>query len=45
MCHFGKKRLHPGSFLQQWQTQDLEHTELGRIYGTLKMDAILLGSG
>ena len=45
MCHFGKKRLHPGSFLQQWQTQDLEHTEPGRIYGTLKMDAILLGSG
>ena len=28
--HFGKKVGTPRQFSQEWQTKDLEHTELGR---------------
>jgi hypothetical protein len=35
---------HPGSFSKSVKTQDLEHTELGRIYGKLEIERGLLPS-
>jgi hypothetical protein len=31
----GKSPPHPGSFVKSVKIKGLEHTELGRIYGTL----------
>jgi hypothetical protein len=35
-CQNGKKESTPRQFSQERQAKDLEHTELGRVYGTLE---------